>query len=77
MGCDMYAVADFLDQKCIVEKDMNIVFDNLNNPNYINVLKPMMMPGMMQPNQQVIQQQFGNANPMVQAMAGQMQQQFI
>ena len=56
---------------------MNIVFDNLNNPNYINVLKPMMMPGMMQPNQQVIQQQFGNANPMVQAMAGQMQQQFI
>ena len=61
----MYAVGDFLDQKGICEKDMGIVFDNMNNPNYINVLKPMMMPGMMQPNQQVIQQQFGNANPMV------------
>ena len=39
MGMDMYAVADFIDQKCIVEKDVGIVCDHLQNPNYINPLR--------------------------------------
>ena len=42
MGLDMYACQDFLEQKGICEKDVNIVLDNCNNPNYRNVLKPMM-----------------------------------
>ena len=37
---DMYAVADFIDQKCIVEKDIQTVFEHLHNPNYINPLNP-------------------------------------
>lgn len=41
MGCDMYQVADFVDQKCICENDFGIVMDNMNNPNYINVLRPL------------------------------------
>ena len=42
MGMDIYAVADFIDQKCIVENDLGIVIDNMNNPNYVNVLRPLM-----------------------------------
>ena len=38
-GIDMYAAADFIDQKCIVEKDMAIIFDNIQNPNYFNPLR--------------------------------------
>ena len=37
---DMYTVADFIDQKCIPEKNMNNVLDNMNNPSYVNVLRP-------------------------------------
>jgi len=40
MGMDMYQVADFIDQKCIPEKSMNNVLDNMNNPGYVNVLRP-------------------------------------
>ena len=36
---DMYAVADFIDQKCIVEKDIGTVVDHMNNPNYMNPLR--------------------------------------
>lgn len=39
MGMDMYAVADFIDQKCVVEKDVGIVCDHLHNPNYMNPLR--------------------------------------
>ena len=55
---------------------MNNLLDNMNNPNYINVLKPQMMaPGQqqMQPRQMqqpmMGQQQFvQGANPMMNAM---------
>jgi len=40
MGMDMYQVADFIDQKCIVENDFGIIMDNMQNPNYMNVLRP-------------------------------------
>jgi len=50
-----------------VENDLGIVLDNLNNPNYVNVLRPLMY---VQPQQMGVPQQFANANPMMQAMAG-------
>ena len=42
MGMDMYQVADFVDQKCICENDFGIIMDNMSNPNYMNVLRPIM-----------------------------------
>ena len=68
MGMDMYAVADFIDQKCIVEKDVGTVCDHLQNPNYMNPLRAQGFQ-IAQP-QQIIQQNFANSNPMMQKMAG-------
>lgn len=73
MGYDMYQVADFIDQKCICENDFGIVMDNLQNANYVNVLRPIMY---QQPQMQV-PQQFANANPLMKNMAMGMQQQLI
>ena len=43
MGMDVYQVQDFLDSKGICEAQMNIVLDQMNNMNYVNVLKMMVM----------------------------------
>ena len=51
MGVDLFAAQDFLEGKGICEAEMNNLLDNMNNPNYINVLKPQMMP----PGQQQMQ----------------------
>ena len=47
MGLDLYAAQDFLDQRGICEMQMNNLLDNMNNPQYVNVLKP--VPQMMMP----------------------------
>jgi hypothetical protein len=39
MGLDMFAVQDFLEQRGLCELNMNIVLDNLANPNFRCVLK--------------------------------------
>ena len=46
MGFDLYQVQDFLESKGLPEMQLNNLVDNLNNPQYMNVLKvqQMMMP---------------------------------
>ena len=41
MGFDLYQVQDFLESKGLCEMQLNNLVDNLNNPQYMNVLKPM------------------------------------
>ena len=41
MGFDLYQVQDFLESKGLPEMQLNNLVDNLNNPQYMNVLKPM------------------------------------
>ena len=45
MGFDLYTCQDFLEGKGLPEMQLNNLVDNLNNPQYVNVLKqqPMMM----------------------------------
>ena len=43
MGFDLYACQDFLETRGICEMQLNNLIDNLQNPQYINVLKPMIM----------------------------------
>lgn len=54
MGFDLYACQDFLETRGICEMQLNNLIDNLQNPQYINVLKPMIMQAppqqMMMPN---------------------------
>ena len=40
MGFDLYQVQDFLEAKGLCEMQLNNLVDNLNNPQFINVLKP-------------------------------------
>ena len=40
MGFDLYQVQDFLMTRGICEAQQNIVLDNINNPQYFNVLRP-------------------------------------
>jgi hypothetical protein len=46
-------VQDFLEGKGVVEMEPNIILDQINNMNYVNVLK---MVQMMPPQQQMYQQ---------------------
>ena len=39
MGFDLYQCQDFLEAKGLPEMQMNNLVENLNNPQYINVLK--------------------------------------
>lgn len=43
MGFDLYACQDFLETRGICEMQLNNLIDNLQNPQYINVLKPVIM----------------------------------
>ena len=47
MGFDLYQCQDFIEQKGLPEMQLNNLVDNLQNPQYVNVLKPQMM--MQQP----------------------------
>ena len=49
MGFDLYQCQDFLEAKGLPEMQLNNLVDNLNNPQYVNVLKS--QPMMMQPQQ--------------------------
>lgn len=50
MGLDMFQVQDFIETRGLCENNMNIVLDNLNNPQFRCPLKvqlaPVMMPGL-------------------------------
>lgn len=48
MGLDLYQVQDFLEQRGIVEAETNIILDQMNNPNYMNVLRLVPMMAMPQ-----------------------------
>lgn len=39
MGYDLLSVKDFLEDKCIVGENIEIVIDHMNNPTYENALK--------------------------------------
>lgn len=47
MGFDLYQCQDFLEGKGLPEMQLNNLVDNLQNPQYVNVLKA--MPMMQQP----------------------------
>ena len=64
MGFDLYACQDFLETRGICEMQLNNLIDNLQNPQYINVLKPMIM--------QAPPQQMMMPNPMMNMMGNQM-----
>lgn len=51
MGFDLYQCQDFIEQRGICELQMNNLVENLMNPQYMNVLKP--MPAMQQQMQQM------------------------
>lgn len=53
MGFDLYQCQDFLENRGLPEVQMNNLVENLNNPQYVNVLKiqPMMQQQMMPPQQ--------------------------
>ena len=36
IGYDLMTVKDFLEDKCIVEENVELVIDYMNNPSYIN-----------------------------------------
>ena len=74
MGFDLYQVQDWLMTRGICEAQPNIVLDNINNPNYVNVLKPA-APVMPAPVQQMFAPQ-GGVNQMVNQMGQQMMGQF-
>jgi len=40
MGFDLYAASDFLESRGICEMQLNNLIDNIQNPQYVNVLKP-------------------------------------
>ena len=48
MGFDLYQVQDWLMTRGICEAQQNIVIDQINNPQYMNVLRPAVMPGQPQ-----------------------------
>lgn len=60
MGFDLYQCQDFLEQRGICEMQMNNLVDNLNNPQYVNVLKPMPMMQAM-PQASPMMNMMGNA----------------
>ena len=39
LGFDLITVKDFLEDKCIVEENIELVMDYMNNPSYFNQLK--------------------------------------
>lgn len=52
MGLDMFAVQDFIDQRGLCENNMNIVLDNIGNPNFRCPLKVQLAP--VRPPQQMM-----------------------
>ena len=74
MGFDLFQCQDFLEQRGLPEMQLNNLVDNLNNPQYINVLKtyPMMVPQQQQPQMMMPQQYAGGVNPMMNMMGNQM-----
>ena len=44
LGYDLMAVKDFIEDKCIVEENAELVLDYLTNPTYVNPLKQNLQP---------------------------------
>ena len=44
MGFDLYQAQDWLASRGICEMEPSVAIDQMNNPNYINVLKPRAQP---------------------------------
>lgn len=70
MGFDLYQCQDFLEMRGLCEEQFNNLVDNLNNPNFVNVLKLVQQP--MIGVQPVMMQAPAGMNPMAAMMGNQM-----